>query len=160
MEIKNSNKTINPVYIEYSDFVSLLQGKDDDLAYQLTKRIIEESKDSDIYYKYFDDIAYLLDNNKSYIRTRAFMLCCALAKWDKESKIKEILPKMLRLYHDEKPTVVRQCLKASKQLVEYLPKTGNQIKEEISKIDLNKYKDSMVPLIQKDIDELIKYLTS
>lgn len=160
MEIKNSNKTINPVYIEYSDFVSLLQGKDDDLAYQLTKRIIEESKDSDIYYKYFDDIAYLLDNNKSYIRTRAFMLCCALAKWDKDSKVKAILPNMLRLYHNEKPTVVRQCLNASKQLVEYLPKTGNQIKEEISKIDLNKYKDSMVPLIQKDIDELIKYLTS
>lgn len=160
MEIKNSNKTINPVYIEYSDFFSLLQGKDDDLAYQLTKRIIEESKDSDIYYKYFDDIAYLLDNNKSYIRTRAFMLCCALAKWDKDSKVKAILPNMLRLYHDEKPTVVRQCLNASKQLVEYLPKTGNQIKEEISKIDLNKYKDSMVSLIQKDIDELIKYLTS
>ena len=88
------------------------------------------------------------------------MLCCALAKWDKDSKVKAILPNMLRLYHDEKPTVVRQCLNASKQLVEYLPKTGNQIKEEISKIDLNKYKDSMVPLIQKDIDELIKYLTS
>ena len=152
-------KTKNPVYIEHSDFVSLLQGKDDDLAYQLTKRIIEESKDSDIYYKYFDDVAYLLDNNKSYIRTRAFMLCCALAKWDKDSKVKAILPNMLRLYHDEKPTVVRQCLNASKQLVEYLPKTSNQIKEEISKIDLNKYKDSMVSLIQKDIDELIKYLT-
>ena len=40
----------------------------------------------------------------------------------------------------------------------YLPELCKIIEAEIQTIDLSNYKDSMVPLIQKDIDELKKLI--
>ena len=134
----------------------ILTEKDDTKAYAEVKKMMSESEKSDKYYAYLNDFVDLLGNTKSYVRTRAFLLCSKQAKWDKEEKLKSILPSMLTLLHDEKPTVVRQCLNALKEVVTYLPDTTKTIKKELKKIDLTKYKDSMSSLIQKDIDELIE----
>lgn len=62
---------------------------------------------------------------------------------------------MLALLHDEKPTVVRQYLTALHEVILYRPELHEVIKSEVEKIDVSKCKDSMSPLIKKDIDELL-----
>ena len=63
---------------------------------------------------------------------------------------------MLQLLHDDKPTVVRQCLNAIQEIAVYRPELCDSIKDEISKIDLSKYKSNMAALIQKDISNLLE----
>ena len=139
-----------------NDIIETLQDKDDKKAYALSKDIGAISSASDEYYSAFDGFAELLDNKKSYVRTRGFLLCCAQARWDEKGKLQKVLPNMLRLLHDDKPTVVRQCLSALHEVALYRPELCGVIKKELETIDLLKYKESMVPLIQKDIEELLK----
>ena len=65
---------------------------------------------------------------------------------------------MSLLLNDPKPSVVRQCLKALQEVVVFRPEMSNRIKEAISKIDVSIYKDSMSPLIIKDINELYRMI--
>lgn len=139
------------------DIIKQLTQKDDKTAYAKMKEIVAESEISKKYYKYLDDFASLLIDEKSYIRTRAFILCCNQARWD-DGKLKNVLPLMLKLFNDPKPTVVRQCLEAIKEVVVYCPKLCPTILKSLKNIDLSRYKDSMAPLIKKDIDSLIKLI--
>lgn len=140
------------------EILKVLTEKDDKRAYAKTREIAAASELTPDYYAYLERFASLLGNGKSYIRTRAFILCCSQARWDREGRIERILPGMLALLHDEKPTVVRQCLNAIKELVVFLPELKERIRAEVLKIDPGSYKDSMAPLIQKDVDELLELL--
>ena len=136
------------------NLIKQITQEDDKAAYTKTKEIAAESEISKKYYKYLDDFASLLNDEKSYIRTRAFILCCSQAKWD-DGKLIKVLPSMVKLFSDPKPTVVRQSLEAIKKVVVYCPKLRSTILKSIKSIDLSIYKDSMVPLIKKDIESLI-----
>ena len=140
---------------EKTVIIEALQDKDDRKAYALSKEISAKSAASDEYYSCFDGFAGLLSAKSSYVRTRGFVLCCAQARWDEEGKLKNAMLGMLALLHDEKPTVVRQCLAALHEVILYRPELHEVIKSEVEKIDVSKYKDSMSPLIKKDIDELL-----
>ena len=63
-------------------------------------------------------------------------------------------PQISFIIHDEKPTVVRQSLNALKEVVVFRPELCKMIEYELGKIDIFGYKDSMIPLIKKDIAEL------
>lgn len=141
-----------------SDIIDALQDKDDKKAYALSREIGAKSAASDEYYSYFDEFAGLLIAKSSYVRTRGFALCCAQARWDESGKLKSTLPAMLALLHDEKPTVVRQCLGALHEVVLYRPELCKEIKKEVETIELSRYKDSMSPLIKKDMDALLKMM--
>ena len=136
------------------ELTNMLQDKDDSNAFAKTKEIASESELSDKYYSCIKDFATLLNSEKSYIRTRAFILICSQARWDVKGSIKGILPSMLELFHDPKPTVVRQCLNAIQEVIAFRPELCGAINAELKKIDLSAYKDSMSPLIQKDISEV------
>lgn len=143
----------------YKNLIQKLQAKDDKKAYELAKRIGAASASSDEYYSCFDDFLSMINSTSSYVRTRGFSLCCVQARWDTEGKLKKALSSMFVLLHDKKSTVVRQCLGALHEVVLYRPELCEIINDEIKKIDLTGYKDSMAPLIQKDIDELLKILS-
>ena len=136
------------------DIISLITDADDKTAYENTKKIAYESEFSDKYYSNIEDFVSLLDDRKSYVRTRAMILCCSQARWDTDGQLEKYLPKMLQLLHDEKPTVVRQSLNALKEVVAFRSKLSETIENELDRIDLSRYKDSMTPLIGKDIAEL------
>lgn len=138
----------------YKNLINKLQDKDDKKAYELSKQIGAASAASDEYYSCFDDFMSMINAQSSYVRTRGFSLCCAQARWDTEGKLEKAFPSMLALLHDKKPTVVRQCLGALHEVVLYRPELCEKINVEIQSIDLSCYKDSMAPLIKKDIDEL------
>lgn len=141
-----------------NDIITFLQDKDNKKAYALSKEISAKSVLSDEYYKYFDEFIDLLNHKNSYVRTRGFSLACSQAKWDKNGKLAGAMKLMFVLLHDEKPTVVRQCLGALHQVVLYRSELCDVIQTELEKIDLSKYKDSMSSLIKKDMDELLKMM--
>lgn len=142
------------VYGCEKQIIDELTDKDDKTAYARTKEIAAASESSPKYYSCLEPFASLLDHKKSYIRTRAFILCCSQARWDDAGKLKQLLPALMRLLHDPKPSVVRQCLSAAKEIVVFRPELSEQIKAELDEIDLSCYSDSMTGLIHADIDEL------
>ena len=134
--------------------ISELTDKDDQKAYARTREIAAASEFSPEYYSCLDSFASLLNDRKTYIRTRAFILCCSQARWDNEGKLKQLLPSLMALFHDTKPTVVRQCLAAAKEIVVFRPELGEAINAELEQMELSRYKDSMADLIRADMDEL------
>lgn len=140
------------------DLIKELQNKDDKAAYKLFQEMSERSAESDLYYDYFEDFVGLLTSKSSYVRTRGFCLACAQVRWDTEDKFVHNAGILLELLHDDKAITVRKCLAALHEVVLYKPELNKQIRTEISKMDLSKYKDTMAPLVQKDIKELLKVM--
>jgi len=136
------------------ELIEMLKNKSEKTSYALCRRMAKESAESDLYYVLLEDFARLVTEKSAYVRTRGFLLACAQAPWDRDGGFGRMLPEILVLLHDEKPTVVRQCLDALTQVVPLNPAWRMQIEEELEKIDLSKYKDSMAPLIRKDMARL------
>ena len=136
------------------DIIDGLQNKKDTEAHQLLLQLEAQSADSDELYGYFDEFLELMKSKSSFVRTRGFRLACAQAKWDVDEKIEKNLDRLLSMLNDQKPTAVRQCLAALHIVVLYKPNLAERIGGNLDTIDLSKYKDSMSPLIQKDIEEL------
>ena len=142
-----------------TDILSQLTSKDDKCACALTDKIISESRETDEWYVYFDDFASLLDHPKSLVRNRAISIIAANVRWDDEKSFDRIISDFLGHITDEKPITARQCIKSLAQIgqakKEYIP----MILSALHGADLSKYKDSMRPLIEKDVEQTIRILT-
>ena len=136
------------------DIIKQLNDKDDQKAYEFAKKIIIESAESDKYLEMIPEFAKMLESKSSFVRARGFMLICNQAKWANNGQIDSVFNQMLPLLNDTKPTVVRQCLTALKEVILFRAEMTEQIKKAITEINLNAYKDSMSSLIKKDIEEL------
>jgi len=140
--------------------IAQLTAKDDKLACAIADKIIAESRDTDIWYEYVDAFAALLSHPKSLVRNRVLHILAANAQWDKENRFGAILPEFLAHVTDEKPITARQCIKALAQVGLEKPQYVPQILACFHNADLSKYKDSMRPLIEKDMAEAEKTLTT
>lgn len=136
-----------------------LTAKDDQYACVLADKIIAESQETDEWYEYFDDFASLLDHPKSLVRNRVLYILAANAQWDEENRFNSILAEFLAHVTDEKPITARQCIKALAQVGMAKPQYIPAILSSLRSTDLSKYKDSMRPLIEKDLAETEKKLT-
>lgn len=136
------------------DIIAGLQSKNNTEAYQLLLLLEKESEESDGLYTYFSDFLQLLKSKNAYIRTRGFRMVCAQARWDTANQLDANLCGILASLDGEKPTAVRQRLAALHQVLDCKPYLSAQIEEKIAALDLTKYKESMRPLIEKDIREL------
>ena len=141
------------------EIIAKLTAKDDKYACALADKIIAESRDTDAWYEYFDAFASLLNHPKSLVRNRALHILAANAQWDEENRFDTILPEFLSHVTDEKPITARQCIQALAQVGLAKPRYIPQILDCFHKADLSKYKDSMRPLIEKDMAESEKKLT-
>lgn len=142
------------------EIIAKLSAKDDKLACATADRIIAESRDTNAWYQYFDAFAALLNHPKSLVRNRALHILAANAQWDDENRFDAILPEFLAHVTDVKPITARQCIKALAQLGLAKPQYVPQILACFQDADLSKYKDSMRPLIEKDMAETEKALTA
>lgn len=136
-----------------------LTSKDDKYACAFANKIISESQETDVWYKYFDDFASLLNYPKSLVRNRVLYILAANARWDEENRFDLILPDFLAHITDEKPITARQCIKSLAQVGLANPQYIPIILSHLHCADLSKYKDSMRPLIEKDIAETENALT-
>lgn len=135
-----------------------LQSKNNSQAHELLLELEAQSEQSNELYAYFGDFIGLLCSKSTFVRVRGFRLACSQARWDTENLIEANLDVMLSMLDDEKPIVVRQCLAALHKVLPYKPELSAAISEKLESMDLSKYKDSMSPLIAKDIEELRKLM--
>ena len=135
------------------EIIAKLTSKDDKYACTIADIIISESQDTDEWYKYFDDFASLLNHPKSLVRNRVLDIPAVNAQWDDENRFDTILDDYLTHVTDEKPITARQCIKALTQVGMAKPQYISRILSHLRTADLSKYKDSMRPLIEKDIAE-------
>ena len=136
------------------DILSGLQSKNSDEAYRLLLLLEEESERSDELYSSLNLFLPLLKDKSSLVRTRGFRLICAQARWDREGWLERHLDELLAELDDGKATAVRQCLAALHPVVLFQPELRPRIREKLDRLDLSKYKDSMIPLLLKDMNEL------
>ena len=135
------------------DIIAKLTAKDDKYACTIADEIIAESQNTDTWYEYLDAFASLLHHPKSLVRNRALNILSANAHWDEENRFDGILPEFLSHVTDEKPITARQCIKALAQVGLAKPQYIPRILICFHEADLSKYKDSMRPLIEKDMAE-------
>ncbi len=140
------------------NIIAMLTAKDDKYACAIADKIISESQDSDEWYEYFDVFASLLNHPKSLVRNRVLYILAANAKWDDENRFDGIISNYLSHITDEKPITARQCIKALAQVGLDKPQYIQRILNCFQKADLLKYKDSMRPLIAKDMAEVEQVL--
>lgn len=138
------------------EIFEILYGKEKLDIWKKFKSVEESIEDSNYLYNYFDEISNMLRDDKSYIRMRGFKLICKLSKWDNYNKIDKIIDDLLNVLDDDKPTIVRQCLASIEYLLLYKIELSNKVENKLRSINLLKYKDSMSPLIRKDIDYILK----
>lgn len=141
------------------EIITKLTSKDDKYACAFADTIISESQKSDKWYEHFYAFASLLECPKSLVRNRALNILAANAKWDNENRFDRILDDFLSHITDEKPITARQCITALKQLGQAKPEYIPKIISCLHCADLSKYKDSMRPLIERDMAETEKALT-
>lgn len=137
-----------------------LTAKNDNYACAFAEKIISESQESDRWYSDFDTFASLLNHPKSLVRNRVLYILAANAQWDSENRFDEILPAYLSHITDEKPITARQCVKALAQIGRAKPQYIPQILDAFRNADLSQYKDSMRPLIEKDMAQTEAILRS
>ena len=141
------------------ELIAKLTTKDDKFACAIADKIIAESRENDTWYEYFDAFASLLNHPKSFVRNRALHILAANAQWDEENRFDAILPEFLSHVTDEKPITARQCIQTLAQVGLAKPRYIPQILDRFHSADLSRYKDSMRPLIEKDMAEAEKVLT-
>lgn len=139
------------------NIIESLQSKNDKESYQLLLQLEMQASKSNVLYGYFDEFIALLNHKKSLVRTRGFRLVCSQAQWDTENKLEKNLDILLCMLDDEKSTAVRQCLAALHTVILYKPDLSEKIEVKLNTMDLSKYKDSMISLIKRDMEELRKH---
>ena len=140
------------------NIIAKLTAKDDKYACAIADKIISESQDTDEWYEYFDDFAALLSYPKSLVRNRVLYILATNARWDDENRFDLIISDFLTHITDEKPITARQCIKALTQVGVAKPQYIPRILSCFHEADLSRYKDSMRPLIEKDMAETEKIL--
>lgn len=131
--------------------VARLTGKNAKDAYAFARQITAESRESDVWYPYFDQFAELLHHKNSLVRNRAISILAANARWDTDRKFDALLVEFLSHVTDVKPITSRQCVAALPEIAEARPELIPQIQSVLKQTDLGGCPDSMRPLILKDI---------
>ena len=134
-----------------AEIMAGLTDKNDKAACALAEQIVAESRETDVWYEYLDGFAALLEHPKSYVRNRALHILAANARWDAENRLDAILPAFLSHITDEKPVTARQCVQALAELGTAKPQYIPEILRSLESADLSRYRDSMRPLIERDI---------
>nr|MDD6334963.1 SufBD protein [bacterium] len=142
------------------NIMATLTAKDDKVACAFADKIIAESQKTDKWYEYLDDFALLIHHPKSLVRNRAFHILAANAQWDEQNRFDSIIPVLLAHITDEKPITARQCMKDLAQIGLAKPQYIPRILSCLQRAGASRYKDSMRPLIEKDIAETQKLLTN
>ena len=141
--------------MEQDILLSMLTAKDTKQAYGAFLELERLSEETDDLYPFTEEFAEMVLDKAWAVRCRGFRLFCKQARWDGDGVIDRHLDRTLAILEDEKPTAVRQALAALLDMAPYKPELWPVIRQRVEAMDWNRYKDSMAPLIQKDIQRLL-----
>ncbi|MDB0441220.1 SufBD protein [Clostridioides difficile] len=138
--------------------INNLCSKNHNEAYKTFLFLENESKKSNITYRFFDYFLDMINNENSYIRTRGLLLIVANAKWDTDNKIEMNIDSILSHIVDKKPSVSRNFIQSLPNITKYKKQLIHRIRTELSNADINIYNDNMKPLVEKDIRNTLSNL--
>lgn len=138
--------------------INELCSKNHNEAYKTFLFLENESKKSNITYRFFDYFLDMINNENSYIRTRGLLLIVANAKWDTDNKIEMNIDSILSHIVDKKPSVSRNFIQSLPNITKYKKQLIHHIRTELSNADINIYNDNMKPLVEKDIRNTLSNL--
>lgn len=141
--------------MQIKEKINCLYYKDTSIAYENLLELEALSETEDSLYPYFDDFLAMLKSDKYVIRVRGIRLLCKLAKWDADGRINDAIDEMLGSLRDEKPTAVRQALSAFEDVIKHKKELHATIKKALLTVDCFRFRDTMQPLIAKDIQRLL-----
>ena len=136
--------------------LSMLTAKDTKQAYGGLLELERLSEETDDLYPYTERFADMVGDRAYAVRVRGFRLFCRQARWDTEGVVDRNLDRALAILEDEKPTAVRQALAALEELVPYKEALWPAIRQRLESMDPGRYRDTMAPLIEKDIRRLLE----
>lgn len=131
---------------------------DNQAAYAALLEAETLSEQSDALYPYLDQFLAMIQSEQYVLRVRGIRLSCKQARWDRENRIDGAISEILSALKDEKPTAVRQALKALEEIAAYKPELGGKVRDAVEAVDCSRYKDSMQGLLLKDMCALLKLL--
>ena len=145
--------------MELDILLSTLTAKDTKQAYGALLELERLSEESDDLYPYTERFADMVSDRAWAVRCRSFRLFCKQARWDEGGVSDRHMDRALAILEDEKPTAVRQALTALLDVVPYKRALWPAIRARVEAMDLSRCKDSMEPLIRKDIQTLLNAMT-
>lgn len=141
---------------DIKQLVKDLHHTDNSFAYTSFKQLVEESKESNSVYPFFDDFIDMLEDDNSYIRNRGLILIAENSRWDIDNKVDEVLSQYLKHITDVKPITARQCIRGLEIIVDEKEDLVPDIKKALYNANIEKYPSSMRKLIEKDIARVLK----
>lgn len=136
---------------EREKLLAHLTDRDAKAACAFADKMTAQSRESSQYKPYLDDFAALLRHKNSLVRNRAIALLAANARWDAENRYEALLDELLIHVTDEKPITARQCVQALPEIAAAKPRLILRMRAALENADLTGYRDSMQPLILRDI---------
>lgn len=141
-----------------SDCIARLTGGDAGDACAYAEQIAAESRESGCWAPYLADFAALLRHRNSLVRNRAVSILAANARWAPAEIFDSLMDEFLRHVADEKPITARQCIQALPEIAAAQPQMVPRIRQALESADLTGYRDSMRPLILKDMMAVLEQL--
>ncbi len=149
-----------PEGLNIAEQVRVLRSSSNREAYRALQSLQETSDVDDAVYAHIDSFIEMMRDSSSYVRTRGLALIACNAKWDEEGKIDGIIDEYLGHATDNKPITARQCIKSLPKLAEAKPHLMPYIASSLRQADTSQYADSMRPLVQNDIRDVLLALDS
>lgn len=144
--------------MDAGEFLARLTDKNAVAACAFADRIACQSRESDCWYPYVDETITLLGHKNSLVRNRAIEILAANARWDAAGKLDAAMDELLTHVTDEKPITARKCIQALSEITAAKPNLIPRIRTALEHADLTGYRDSMQPLILKDIVAVLRGL--
>ena len=142
--------------MDVNERIAALYEKDTHSAYANLLALEALAEEENALYPYTGEFIAMLKSERYVVRVRGFRLLCKQAKWDEEGRINGAIDDILAALGDEKPTAVRQVLQYLTHMVPYKRELHANIRAAALSIDLSRFKDTMMPLIEKDIQALLR----
>lgn len=144
--------------MEISNCIARLTSRDAKTACDYAEQIVAESRESGRWAPYLTDFAALLQHKNSLVRNRGIHILAANAKWAGEEDFGSLMDELLRHVTDEKPITARACIQVLPEIAAAQPEMIPRIRQTLERADLTGYRDSMQPLLLKDIAAALKQL--
>lgn len=144
--------------MDINERIAALYEKDTKLAYASLQQLEALSMQGDALYPYLGEFIAMLGSGRYVVRVRGFRLLCLQARWDAKNLIDDNIDAILAALNDPKPTAVRQMLQYLAYLAPHKKALGDKIEKAATGINLSRFRDTMLPLVQRDIHSLQKVL--
>lgn len=155
-EIPELAKTLSATDVNY--LVGALAEKEDATRYNAFLLLQANSRQFPFVYEYWDELEKKLESSNSYQRNIGLKLIAENVRWDKEGKFRKTLAKYLSCCLDEKFITARQTIQGLASVITATSEYNDKIKRSLTKLSLDKYKNSQQKLLKQDISSILKII--